>query len=370
MDDSAERRVVAALWSLPEIGLKTIADVRAAFPRPGELLARPVRSWLGEVELWDGAKAALRGVDCLARVADRLDAQLERLDYRMIFPDHPGWPPALRNLPEAPPLLFMLGDGADGPPRRRVAVVGTRKPETGAAREVRRLAAELASQGVGIVSGGAEGIDRAAHLGAVEAKGETWAFLGCAIEEMDAGQAILKKDFLAGQGTFFSQFSPGRRAERSTFVLRNEWISGAAEAVVIARAPVKSGALQTADHALRQGRPVLAIPGDPWNQAAVGSNALLRKGARPCLSAGDVLAVLGLTGILSPRPARAARARQPLSPEAEQLLATMTQAPTAFDELLEGVLPMDPGVAAAALLELEVAGAVLQRAGKRYERVS
>ncbi|MEW5737426.1 MAG: DNA-processing protein DprA [Myxococcota bacterium] len=368
--DGMERRVVAALWSLPEVGIKTVEAVRAAFPAMGELLERPLRSWLGEVDLRQPAVDVLSRVECLASVADRLDRSLARLGYEMIFPDHPGWPPALKRLREMPPVLFKLGPGAEGPPRRRVALVGTRNPETGSTHQVRRLAAELAWQGVGVVSGAAEGIDRVAHLGALDAGGETWAFLGCAIEQMDVAQAILKKPFLSGDGTFFSQFPPGRRPDKGTFVMRNEWISGAADAVIIARAPRDSGALITARHARDQQRPLLAMPGDPWNKAAVGSNALLRDGARPCLSVGDVLAALGLTGTLSPRPEGEDRPRNPLSPAAEQVLAALTLAATSFDELMERLTPMDPADAAAALLELELAGAALQRAGKRFERVS
>jgi DNA processing protein len=368
--DGLERRVVAALWSLPEVGITTVESVRASFPAPGELLERPVRSWVGQVALRPKARAVLAQVSCLAKVADRLERQLARLGYEVIFPDHPAWPPALRQLPQMPPVLFKLGPGAEGSRRRRVALVGTRNPETGASTQVRRLAADLAEQGVGIVSGAAEGIDRVAHLGALDAGGETWAFLGCAIEEMDAGQAVLKRPFLAGNGTFFSQFPPGRRPDKSTFVQRNKWISGAADAVVIARAPKKSGALITAGHAKAQRRPLLVMPGDPWNKAAAGSNALLREGARPCLAVGDVLEAVGLTGTVSPRSARNARPRPPLSAAAEQVLAALTCAATSFDELMVRLAPMDPGTAAAALLELELAGAALQRPGRRFERVS
>lgn len=365
-----ERRVVAALWSLPGVGIKTIERVRARFADVGALLELPIGRWADEVELTLQAQDALSRLECLAPVADDLERRLKRLEYRIIYPEDDAWPPALRSLAHAPPVLFMLGRGAEGAPRRRVAVVGTRTPETGSCEAVRRLAQDIARAGIGVVSGAAEGIDRVAHLGALDVRGETWAFLGCAIEQMDPGQAVLLGPFREGQGTFFSQFPPGARAEPGTFVQRNQWISGSSEAVVVARAPRKSGALITAESAKEQGRPLLVMPGDPWNTAAAGSNAWLRKGARPCLSVEDVLAALGLVGSFSPRRAPGPRAREPLSESAEQVLAVLSRASTSFDEILPRVAPLSAGATAAALLELELAGEVLQKAGKRYEKVA
>jgi DNA processing protein len=367
--DGLERRVVAALWSLPGFGVKTIAQVRSVFPSLGEIYERPVDAWIGELELSEAQRERLRTLDCLAEAADRLDATLRRLGYRMIDADDPAWPPALRSVPDAPPLLFVLGEGADGPPRRRVAIVGTRNPETGSTREVRRLVEEIAAAGIGVVSGAAEGIDRVAHLGALDAGGETWAFLACAIEEMDAAQAVLRRPFLDGNGTFFSQFPPGTRPDKSRFVQRNAWISGSAEAVVVARAPKKSGALITAASARKQGRPVLAMPGDPWNRAAEGSNQLLREGARPCLSVRDVLEALGLSGAVTARPPPGPVEREPLGPTAVRVLGVLTRAAMGFDELLSRLPGLSAGDLAAALLELELSGHALQRPGKRYEKV-
>lgn len=368
--DGLERRVVAALWSLPGIGAKTIAHVRDVFPALGELYERPVPTWQGELTLNAGQRKRLAKLDCLAEAADRLDAALARVDYRMIYPDDPAWPPALRSVDGAPPVLFVLGDGADGPPRRRVAIVGTRNPETGSTREVRRLVAEVAAADIGVVSGAAEGIDRVAHLGALDAGGETWAFLACAIEEMDAAQAVLRRPFLEGNGTFFSQFPPGTRPDKSRFVQRNAWISGSAEAVVVARAPKESGALITVRNGREQGRPILAMPGDPWNRAAEGSNQLLREDARPCLSVRDVLHALGLSGTVTTRPPPGPIEREPLGETAARVLEVLTRAATSFDELLPRLPGLSAGDLAAALLELELSGDALQRPGKRYERVA
>jgi DNA processing protein len=367
--DAMERRVVAALWSLPGVGVKAIAQVRAAYPSLDGLLERPLRSWVGALALGAPQRQGLATVECLAQAHERLDAALARHGYDVLFPGDPGWPPPLRGVSGAPPVLFKLGPGADAPARRRVAVVGTRTPESGSTREIRRLVSDIAAAGVGVVSGAAEGIDRVAHLGALDAGGETWAFLGCAIEEMDAAQAVLRRPFLDGGGTFFSQFPPGTRPDKGHFVQRNALISGAAEAVLVARAPRKSGALITVERGRAQGRPILAVPGDPWNAAAEGSNALLRQGARPCLAVSDVLSVLGLDDAPR-RPPPAHAPREALSPSAQRVLGALSRVATPFDELLAQLGGVSAGDLSAALLELELSGDALQRPGKRYEKVA
>lgn len=368
----AERLVILALWAVPGLGPKSLEQVRAAFPSLGELFERPVKSWLGGSGLVGRVRAAVARLGSLAQAAERVQRAVRQHDYRVVFPGDAGWPPGLMTVPWAPPLLFARGPGAEGRPCRRLAVVGTRAPETGACAEVRRLVAEVAGAGVGIVSGAAEGIDRAAHLGALDAGGETWAFLACAIEEMDPPQRALRRVFEAGRGTFFTQFPPGVRSNKARFVQRNAWVSGAADAVLVARAPWRSGALITAARAREQGRPLLVLPGDPWNGAAAGSNALLREGARVCLGPRDALEAVGLPGT-SATGARAASIdtdAEALGPTAARVLEAVQRAPSSFEALQERLGGLSGAELASALLELELAGHVLQRPGKHYERVA
>lgn len=363
---TARQRVVAALWSLNGIGPKSLERLERACGSLATLLELPVTEWRGAVPFTPRAQEALRRVRRLSDVADALDERLGHLGYRTVFPGEPGWPPRLGA--EEAPMLFALGPPT-GAPGRPVAVVGTRQPEPGVCERVRRLAAELAGAGLIIVSGAAEGIDQAAHLGALEAGGSTWAFLGCAIEAMGSSQRRLLEPFRERGGTFFSQFPPGARADRSTFRRRNPLISGSSDAVLVARAPVGSGALITADAAVRQGRPLLAIPGDPWNPAACGSNELLRTGrAATCLGAADILRAVGLEGSLSSLGGAAAHASGvEVTQSAAVVLRALEGQAGDVDELCSRC-GLDSGEVVTCLVELELAGYVVQRGGGRFER--
>lgn len=232
-----------------------------------------------------------------------------------------------------------------------------------------RFASEVAAAGIGVVSGAAVGIDQCAHFGALDARGETWAFLGCALDQVDAPQVAVVARMLAEGGTVFSQFPPGARSNQSSFTVRNRLIAGASDAVLVFRAPSNSGALYTAAAAFRYRRPVLVTPGDPWNSAAAGSNALLLRGASPCLSLPDVRRAIGLAQSLSERPPAPAASHvevSSLSAAAQAALAAL-RAPMSFEGLQEAAA-LPPDVLAAALIELELHALVLQKAGRRFER--
>jgi DNA processing protein len=248
----------------------------------------------------------------------------------------------------------------------RAAVVGTRHPEAGVCARVQALAAELAEAGACIVSGAAEGVDQAAHAGALEAGGQTWAFLGEGIDRLAGARSGLAAAMRSAGGTLFSQYPPGTPASKSTFRRRNPLISGAADAVLVARAPLASGALITAEAAWRQGRPLLAIPGDPWNPRAAGGNELLRRGqASLCLGAAEVLGALGLEA----PPARASHRRlEPVSAEAARLLELVEPGAADLDQLAARA-GLEAGQVSALLVELELAGHLAQRGGGRYRRL-
>lgn len=362
--ETVERRATAALWSLNGIGPKSLFRLERTFGGLGHLFERPVADWRREVSLTARACESLDAIRSLAEVADGLEKALRRLGQRAVFPGDGDWPPLLAR--EVAPLLFVVGPGG-GAPRRRVAIVGTRHPEPGVCDRIRLLAIELVTSGLVVVSGGAEGIDQAAHSGALRGGGETWAFLGSAIEQMDPAQLVLWKPFLDRGGSFFSQFPPGTRADRSTFRRRNPLISGSSDAVLVARAPKKSGALITAQAAVAQGRPLLVIPGDPWNPASVGTNELLHSGlASVCLGAGDVIAAVGLKGAIA-GPSQRTTQREAVSEDAAIVLEALDRHPADVDELVVKC-GLESGRLSACLVELQLAGYVVQKAGGRFEK--
>ncbi len=223
--------------------------------------------------------------------ARRVLARADTLGVGVLWPGHAAYPPLLRTIPDPPLALWTLGDQAclAGP---AVAVVGSRRA-TRAGRDVAfALAADLAALGVVVASGFAQGVDAAAHRGALSA-GRSLAVLGCGLDvayPRDHGD--LRRD-LASRGLLVSEFAPGTPPRAHHFPLRNRALSGVCHAVVVIEAAERSGSLITARLALEQGREVMAVPGDVRGGANAGGHALLRDGARLVERAADVLDELG-----------------------------------------------------------------------------
>ena len=366
--NTAERRATAGLWSIQGIGPITLREVHRRAGPVGDLLEKPVSAWASRVEWRGDTYAHVMAAGSLAAAADRVEQRCNAHHARILFSGDPGFPSRLEGLPNAPALLFAFGPGTDAPPRRRLAIVGTRGIHGDVAVRLEHIAAEAAHFGLGIVSGAARGVDQAAHRGALVGGGETWAFLGSALDEIDFAQRKITREILEGGGTVFSEFPPGFRANKNSFKLRNRLISGSSDAVLVFRAPIKSGALYTAAYAKEQQRPVLVTPGDPWNESAQGSNHLLQTGqARPHLDLSDLVKAVGLEGSISPsRPAVIDPSL--LGELAREVLVQLGMGPADFESLLEALPEVTSAELSAALVKLEVFGAVVHKGGRRYEK--
>ncbi|QRK07661.1 DNA-processing protein DprA [Archangium violaceum] len=364
---TAEQRTLLALWTVPGLGPRTLGNLRAfAGGALARLAACPVKDWLMEAPLPTPVRRRLAEVAELGPLADRVMERCAAVSMGVAFQGEPAYPARLADTEDAPPLLFYRGQV--GPPRRRVAMVGSRHPEQGFLPFARRFARQVAEGGVGVVSGAAAGVDRACHWGALDAGGETWAFLGSALDELDPAQAKLLPHFLARGGVFFSELPPGVRASTTTFPRRNRLIAGASDAVLILRAGAASGSLYTAEAGRAQGRPVLALPGDVMNEGAAGCNALIRDGhARACLSVHEVWRAVGFHPERSVPPAEGSSWDE-LSVEARGAYQVLDRVPRSFDEVLAGS-QLSPAALSSALVELELSGLVIQHPGRLFEKV-
>ncbi|PZR10165.1 MAG: DNA-processing protein DprA [Archangium gephyra] len=365
--NTAGRRAVAALWSIRGVGPMTLHELEKRFGALGELLDKPLATWAPLFEWRTSAAEHVAQVRSLAERADRLERQCKVIGADIVFPGDRAWPDRMDDVGGLPPLLFMHGPGAAAPRRRRVAIVGARSVDPSAERRLFELSAAIAAEGVGVISGAALGCDQAAHRGAMAAGGETWAFLGNALDQIDPPQREICRQLRAAGQTIFSQFPPGARANKSTFTQRNALISAASDAVLVFRAGENSGALHTARDAVAQRRPLLATPADPWNEGALGSNALLQEGARPQVNVEDVLDAVGLTGSLSPREVPKFDANT-LTPSARRVYEYLGRGSVDFDSLVAGLSELGAGVVSAALVELEVRGGVQHLGSRRYEK--
>jgi DNA processing protein len=204
------------------------------------------------------------------------------------------WLKKLTHIPKPVDKLYYLGKmpSQDAP---TVAIVGSRKP-TSYGREITlKLAENLARRGVIVVSGLALGHDALAHQGALQGGGVTVAVLGNALPKIyPSSNRALADKILANNGAILSEFAPGSETYPSNFLQRNRIVAGLADVVIVVEAGGRSGTLNTAMHALEQGKDVMAVPGNITSPLSVGCNLLIKQGATPLLSSDDVLEKLGI----------------------------------------------------------------------------
>ncbi len=280
---------------------------------------------------------------------------------RTIRPGDGPYPAALARIPDRPAEMRM--SGSLGEPRARVAVVGARLTDEYGADLARDLAAGLARAGVSVVSGGARGVDAAAHEGALGAGGHTVVVLGTGVDvAYPAGHRELFERILAAGGALLSEQPDGTRGWKANFPRRNRIVSGMSDAVVVVRAGERSGALITAEWARSQGVPVFAVPGDVRDPLSAGPLGLLRRGARLATSAQDVLEPLGITAAAAPQLELPV-----LSAGASALLSALGRRPRHADEVARAA-GVAPGAALAGLLSLEIEGLCEQRPGHYFLR--
>lgn len=363
-----QRAAYVSLALVPGIGpsrfhaiLKVCNTPSGAFSAPFALL----RSIPG---ITAAAATAIRA--CSAEAGARLLERTARLGGRTLIWDDPEYPALLRHIPEAPPVLFALGD-LSLLERPTVAIVGSRDHTAYGGEVARALAWGAASAGVAVVSGMARGLDAVAHEAALDAGGGTIGVLGNGLGVVyPAANAVLYRR-VAERGLLLTEFPPGERPTAGSFPRRNRIISGLARVTVVVEAGEGSGALITAGTALEQGRDVMAVPGPITSPTSVGVNRLIRDGAEPLLSSDNLLdhypeAIRPAEGFASPP------VTQPLpydlAPPDRAVAELLGAEPVALEDLVgrSGRTPQD---LLAVLCALEIAGVVEQQPGRRFRRL-
>ena len=209
--------------------------------------------------------------------------------WKVITPSSEYYPPNLLHLQDLPLALFVDGDETVLTKDLSVSVVGARKASDYGVAIARALSSAMASVGFIIVSGGALGIDSAAHQGALDENGKTVCVLGCGLGTKYLMENENLRNNIRKNGALVTEFPPFTPASRTTFPLRNRIISGLTLGTVVVEAGERSGSLITARLANEQGRDVFAVPGSLASSSFLGTNNLVRNGAKAVFSPNDIL---------------------------------------------------------------------------------
>ncbi len=295
-----------------------------------------------------------------------------RIGARLLTPDSPRWPEGFASLDEGPPLsLWVRGDVARlqhlG---RSIALVGARASTDYGEHVAMEGAAGLADRGFAIVSGGAFGIDAAAHRATLVSAGLTVAFLAGGPDRLyPTGNSDLLKR-IAADGVIAAELPPGSAPTRWRFLMRNRLIAAAATATVVVEAGHRSGSLNTAGHAAQMGRPLGAVPGSVLSPASAGCHRLIREYAASCVTNADEMAELAEPFITAPPPdattteptAVTTTVPPPDGDERAVLSALRRQSSASADEIAaRSALPFT--TVAAVLGRLDLAGRARESAG-------
>jgi DNA processing protein len=302
---------------------------------------------------------------------------LSRLGGRVVTEDDDEWPTlafvafkgvgdAKRPKAHQPMVLWMVGPARlDAIAERAAAIVGTRAATAYGEHVAADFAAGLAGRDAAVVSGGAFGIDAAAHRAALAVDGCTVAVLagGVDVRYPSAHTALLRQ--ISESGLIVSEYPPGVRPARHRFLTRNRLVAGLSRATVVVEAGARSGAANTAAWARTLGRPVCAVPGPVTSSVSVGCHALLRDGETNLVTrAEDVIEVWGHIGALAPGEPRPISVLDELSDTEKQVYEALpARGARSVDEIaVASGLP--PTGILGALAMLEVAGLVVHHQGR------
>ncbi len=221
--------------------------------------------------------------------AEQIIADCRWAHIQIITWQDAAYPRRLRGISDPPVVLYCRGQLPQVDALPLISVVGTRKATGYGITTAKRLGYQMACCGGVVVSGVAAGIDGAAMRGALSAGGTVIGVLGCGADVVYPASSQALFDDILQQGCLVTEFPPGTPPIASNFLRRNRIISGLSCGVLVVEAPEKSGALNTAEHASRQGRELFAVPGNIDMETCRGSNALLRDGATAVSSGWELL---------------------------------------------------------------------------------
>ncbi len=270
--------------------------------RPGSALPSTLLKYFGSPErIWAASEEELAEVDTpfyghekelcekdLSRAKDIL-AYCKKEKIGILTPEDHFYPDRFRSLPNKPIVIYYLGNFCDFDNRFVVGVVGSRHPSDYGIHAAKRISYDLSRSGAVIVSGMASGIDSAAHRAALYHGGFTVGIIGCGIDRVYPKENAPLYEEVIQKGLLMTEYPPGTAPIGKNFPVRNRLIAALSDAVCVMEGSEQSGSLITAEDALKQKKALYTVPGSIFARESAGSNFLLKVGAKPCLSAYDLI---------------------------------------------------------------------------------
>ena len=303
-----------------------------------------------------------------------LNSELKRIQEfgcQILTPADEAYPELLRQIYDPPIVLYVKGR-LSAKDKNAVAMVGSRRTTHYGIETARKLAYQLAYVGVTVVSGGARGIDTAAHQGALSARGRTLCVLGTGINIVFPPENVELFERIAAGGAVITQYPFNRNADKQSFAIRNRIVAGMTLGTVVVEANLSSGALITANFAVEYGRQLFAVPGRIDSPQSKGCHELIKKGAKLCEGAEDVLSEFEYLFPASNRPPSAAETGTLPALELSENEKTIIDALSSNEEM-----PMDEVIrrsglpvstVSVVLLGLEMKRLIKQLPGKLFVR--
>ncbi len=346
----------------PELGIKSTLELLNSYPDPCEFVGNPHHQ-LFQSGLIKPKTAEHLAQATLPKDLPRMQKLCEAHCIEALFLTDPDYPSALKSIEEPPLILYYRGSKEALDVLPSLAVVGTRKASAYGVEMCAKLIKPLCERGVMIISGLAMGIDTVSHHTALENGAKTIAVLASGLESIYPPTNKPLAEKIIGNGALISEYDPGSKLERWNFPDRNRIISALSQAVFVVEGDRESGAMLTAGFAIRQGRPVLALPGNINIPNAEGPNLLIKQGAKLISRAEDLLQLLQLDAIKDEQ----IELFPSLEPDEQELydLFREAQQELSFDQLLLKT-GKSFGKLSVLLLNLELKGVIAKNRGNSF----
>lgn len=363
------REALVALNMIPQVGPVRLRQLLRYFPYPQSILGAPKAKLLACEGINEPAAEAMATWESSIDLEGELK-RIKEFGCEVVTQEDENYPPLLREIYDPPIVLYVKGT-LHARDKNSVALVGSRMTTAYGMNVARKFGYQLAYMGVTVVSGGARGIDTAAHQGALTGKGRTIAVLGTGINQVFPAENAALFEKITQNGALMTQFPFNRPADKQTFPIRNRIVAGMTLGTVVVEANATSGALITANMAVEYGRQVFAVPGQIDSPRSKGCHDLIKKGAKLCEGAEDIVSEFEYLFPTSNKPPSAAETGVlpglTLTDNEQKVMDALGHEELHIDEVVEASgLPVS--AVSVALLSLEMKRIVKQIPGRIYSR--